>query len=162
MSSQSRPTTAAGRKVERSCAVCHRRKVRCDKQLPCNQCIRGGYSCGYPQPTQSARRTRKTTMNDVADRISELEKTLSVVSRDHRARTSTARISPPRTTSPLTEHSTASRTTEYEGEEKNDEVLLKKGSSSQYFNEVLLSRVLEHVTPLSLHPISGPNHLTGT
>lgn len=138
----------SARRVERSCAICHRRKVRCDKQCPCNQCIRGGHTCSYPPPLPNIRRSRKTTMNDVADRISELEKTISVVSREHNQSRSTAassRFSPPKT-SPVDAQSTGG-TTEYEGESRNsnDEVLLKEGSSSQYFNEVLLSRVIERV-----------------
>ncbi|GJD01330.1 fungal specific transcription factor [Colletotrichum higginsianum] len=65
-----------GRKIERSCHLCHRRKVRCDKKLPCASCIRGGFQCYYPPVGQPVRRVRKTTIADVANRISDLEKSL--------------------------------------------------------------------------------------
>ncbi|KAF4445867.1 hypothetical protein F53441_10428 [Fusarium austroafricanum] len=68
----SRPRTQSNR----SCTVCHRRKVRCDKKSPCSGCIRSGFECSYPPAAPPARRPRKTTINDVASRISEMEKTI--------------------------------------------------------------------------------------
>ncbi|KAK7403529.1 hypothetical protein QQX98_010707 [Neonectria punicea] len=120
---------------ERSCVICHRRKVRCDKQSPCAQCARGGYSCVYPQAGPAVRRVRKTTITDVASRISELERTLVSVSREQDVALSLRPSSSP---------SLARQAASDAGDESHgDEVLLKKGSSSQYFNEVLFSRVIE-------------------
>lgn len=52
-----------------SCVFCRRRKVRCDRKLPCNTCISKGIelSCAYPAGSQ-----RKTTTS-VGERIHELE-----------------------------------------------------------------------------------------
>ncbi|KAI5459326.1 fungal-specific transcription factor [Mariannaea sp. PMI_226] len=139
MSNHSRSPLPA-RKVERSCLVCHRRKVRCDKQSPCSQCARGGYSCFYPQAGPPARRVRKTTMTDVASRITELEKTLIAVSREHdvQLRSTASPSTPSQSSAPPTDP-------EFDDKSQNQEgILFKKGSTSQYFNEVLLSHVIEH------------------
>lgn len=152
VSSQSR-SPAASRRVERSCVICHRRKVRCDKQAPCSQCSRGGYTCLYPQTGPPVRRVRKTTITDVASRISELEKTLIAVSREHEVQlsirpssnTNSSHVVASHTTSPTFEPRPRRTESEAADESPSDEILLKKGTSSQYFNEVLFSRVIEQV-----------------
>lgn len=48
----------------RSCVVCRRRKVRCDKADPCSNCRRGRIACVYPssdRPPRWARRLERTT-----------------------------------------------------------------------------------------------------
>lgn len=150
MSDHSRSPTAppSSRRVERSCVICHRRKVRCDKQSPCSPCARGGYSCFYPQAGPAVRRVRKTTITDVASRITELEKTLVAVSRDHEIHVRGA-ATPGSRTETSSFHAAASmmgEVNEEKGRNRNEEeILLKKGSTSTYFNEVLLSRVIEQV-----------------
>ncbi|KAH7131115.1 hypothetical protein EDB81DRAFT_807945 [Dactylonectria macrodidyma] len=180
----SRPSPATGRRTERSCVICHRRKVRCDKQSPCSQCSRGGYSCLYPQPGPAVRRVRKTTITDVASRISDLERTLVAVSRDSQDPRLSIRPFQPVAASPVLgnaehggvsqavkghassasapagttdtlynhyktppsyepPHSVRPAASEGPDDSPSDEVLLRKGSSSQYFNEVLFSRVIE-------------------
>ncbi|KAH6959903.1 hypothetical protein BKA56DRAFT_500347 [Ilyonectria sp. MPI-CAGE-AT-0026] len=148
--SQSRSPVAI-RRGERSCVTCHRRKVRCDKQSPCSQCSRGGYTCLYPQTGPPVRRVRKTTITDVASRISELEKTLIAVSREQEVQlsirpssnTNSSHVVASHTTSPTFEPQARLTESEATDESPSDEILLKKGSSSQYFNEVLFSRVIE-------------------
>ncbi|KAF4459680.1 hypothetical protein FALBO_13553 [Fusarium albosuccineum] len=140
----SRPRTQTTRNIERSCAVCHRRKVRCDKRSPCSQCTRGGFPCSYPPVGPIVRRTRKTTINDVASRISEMEKTLEAFRSGQAStpqpETSTAlvpignRPPEPETETPQTETSEPSR---------SDGVLFSKGRVSHYVNEVLFSRIIE-------------------
>lgn len=144
-----------GRKIERSCSLCHRRKVRCDKKSPCASCARGGFACVYPQAGQPIRRVRKTTIADVASRISDLEKTLtSAAGAGHRHRfggpasvAGTPAASVLGTNRPA-EGSSRSATAPPSGPfEKGvgDEILVRKGASSQYFDEVLISRVIEEV-----------------
>lgn len=141
MSRQSRSPSTSRSRVERSCVICHRRKVRCDKQSPCSQCARGGYTCLYPQAGPPVRRVRKTTITDVASRISELERTLISVSREQDVPLSI------RPSSSAASPSLGRRAESDPGDEsRSDEVLLKKGSSSQYFNEVLFSRVIEQAS----------------
>ncbi|WYZ35963.1 hypothetical protein EsH8_X_000610 [Colletotrichum jinshuiense] len=143
------------RKIERSCNLCHRRKIRCDKKSPCSSCARGGFQCYYPQSEQPVRRARKTTIADVASRISDLEKTLVAgAGQQHHA---TFRDSPSTPTPAsvsvsefLTSNpsyavprpATAPPSGPYD-KGPGDEILVRKGSSSQYFDEVLISRVIE-------------------
>ncbi|KAH6657802.1 fungal-specific transcription factor [Truncatella angustata] len=139
--------------VKRSCSLCHRRKIRCDKQEPCAQCIRGGHTCFYPLPVPPTRRVRKTTIADVASRISDLEKTLVAVSGEVSAAATDAATSTPmsegRFAGPLASRSVLSKraiTAPLHRTEKSsgEEILVHKGSSNQYyFNEVLISRVID-------------------
>ncbi|KAG7114953.1 C6 transcription factor asaR like protein [Verticillium longisporum] len=134
------PAPAQLRRVQRSCEICHRRKIRCDKQQPCSHCKRGGVTCLYPH-AEHLRRARKpkTTMADVATRISELERTLvSVSNQAATAETVTSRSQPCDTFGPEGPHSVASS-----GHNGGPGVLVHKGLSSQYFNEILISRVLD-------------------
>ncbi|KAE8403080.1 hypothetical protein BDV37DRAFT_148258 [Aspergillus pseudonomiae] len=34
----------------RSCLECRRRKIKCDRSLPCAYCVRTHIQCAYPQP----------------------------------------------------------------------------------------------------------------
>jgi hypothetical protein len=186
-STDSQSPRAASRRTERSCIICHRRKVRCDKESPCSQCSQSGYSCQYPQ-AGPVRRVRKTTITDVASRISDLERTVAAVSRKqgHNKRnilplhtSSNTVIDTPhvadgpgvsqtRTDDTASSHATSARADaarhepmtrlapgprqaqRYDSGRADDsgsnEVLLRKGSSSQYINEVLFSRVIEQVS----------------
>ncbi|KAL6922336.1 hypothetical protein FSST1_006362 [Fusarium sambucinum] len=135
------------RRIERSCAVCHRRKVRCDKKSPCSQCIRSKFECSYPSSiTPPVRRARKTTINDVASRISQMEKTIEAF----RAQQDTA--SPQSTTPSVASTNTpviSGSTTASDAFSnqavpgRREGLLLNKGKYSHYVNEVLLSRVIE-------------------
>jgi hypothetical protein len=42
----------------RSCVTCRRRKVRCDKQMPCSNCRRGRIPCVFPAPGRAPRRPK--------------------------------------------------------------------------------------------------------
>ncbi|CAK7211649.1 hypothetical protein SCUCBS95973_001186 [Sporothrix curviconia] len=64
--------------VERSCIVCHRRKVKCDKTVPCANCVRSGVLCCYPS-NKRAPRQPKTTIADIASRLVQLERTIVAV-----------------------------------------------------------------------------------
>ena len=140
--SPSTPETLA-HQAQLSCVTCRRRKVRCDKRSPCTPCTRGGHGCSYRPSEPRARRVRKATINDVATRISELEKTLSTVSPAYPFETPRLRA-----TSPPPEPAPTRRCASPSGE-----ILLERGSSSQYFNEVLVSRVIEQVGYLA--PVGG-------
>ena len=47
----------------RSCVACRRRKVRCDKQMPCSNCRRALIPCGYPAPGRAPRQPRPKDPN---------------------------------------------------------------------------------------------------
>lgn len=145
------PSPHPRRKPERSCVLCHRRKIRCDRQSPCLACVRARLTCTYPASDKPVRRVRKATIADVASRISDLEKTIVAASIDQG---STARGS-------LLPHAHAATSVGLPGsmpvsphaspqesqELPSEEVLIRNGTSSQYFNELLISRVIEEVRP---------------
>ncbi|CAK7264707.1 hypothetical protein SEPCBS119000_001131 [Sporothrix epigloea] len=66
------------RPAERSCILCHRRKVKCDKTVPCANCVRSGVLCCYPS-NKRAPRQPKTTIADIASRLMQLERTIVAV-----------------------------------------------------------------------------------
>lgn len=125
----------SGDVVSLSCATCRRRKVRCDKQpAPCGPCVRACRECVYRPREARPRRQPKANINDVAARLSELESTIKV--------------------SPKSRNSAASATVASEtGHDENDgqggEILLEGGSSSQYFNEVLVTRLMKNVRQIN-------------
>ncbi|KAK2606258.1 hypothetical protein QQS21_003306 [Conoideocrella luteorostrata] len=134
---------------ERSCATCRRRKVRCDKKSPCAPCSRGGHVCSYPPKEPRAPRVRKATINDVATRISKLEKTLTgiPIRADH-GNVRELPASPRLVNTPASSNAQIASTPHSSSGPKHNarspagEILLEKGSSSQYFNEVLVSRII--------------------
>ncbi|OIW27881.1 hypothetical protein CONLIGDRAFT_655572 [Coniochaeta ligniaria NRRL 30616] len=128
------------KKVERSCILCHRRKIRCDKKSPCATCTRTGVLCCYPASEQPVtRRPRKTTIADVAERLVRLERTLvAISSSDSHTEAETPRESTVQASKPDGGGSDNVSVTE--------EFLLQNGDSSRYMNEILISRVLEEET----------------
>jgi hypothetical protein len=55
------------------CSACRRRKVRCDKESPCNNCVRHGSVCVYDDQRESAAVTPESQQM-LQDRIERLEK----------------------------------------------------------------------------------------
>lgn len=60
----------------RSCVTCRRRKVKCDKQDPCQHCVRAGIPCVYPAPGRAPRKPRQQSAKPVSERENELLKRL--------------------------------------------------------------------------------------
>ena len=134
--------------VPRSCYGCNSKKIRCDKTEPCASCARTGRPCVYPPLGPRKRRAKETIMADMASRISTLEKS---VDKARRVETSVPMvpISQTANTTRLTQPVTNLQSNDLSGKFRDD-ILVQKGSSSQYFNEILLSRVIEEVSmPLS-------------
>lgn len=137
----------SARRVPRSCELCNRRKVRCDKKEPCSPCARAGKSCVFPPTARAARRPKRTIMADMAGRIASLEKSLAQATDGSESYRSTPRapMSDGAGSSPLDSAEPATPAAMVERRRPGQDILLQKGSSSQYFNEVLLSRVIEEV-----------------
>ena len=128
---------------QRSCEACHRRKVRCDKGSPCSACTRGQMACSYPATAwQPIRRARKTTMADVASRISDLQK--SIVTSDLSRHRNPVSAGP----DALIDQAASSRPLAVGNAQGtgSDHMLLSNGAPRQYVNEYLLSRVLDEVS----------------
>lgn len=61
--------------LHRSCNACNRRKVRCNKQSPCDNCVRLGFECTFPPPGRKARtRPTKSSKAELISRLSLLER----------------------------------------------------------------------------------------
>ena len=58
----------------RSCVTCRRRKVKCDKQVPCTNCKKAQSQCVFPAPGRAPRRPRQGKV--VTEREAELLKRL--------------------------------------------------------------------------------------
>jgi hypothetical protein len=58
----------------RSCLFCRSRKVKCDRQKPCTNCLRTGAECIYPSgPGRAPKRPRRPFDKRVLDRLADLE-----------------------------------------------------------------------------------------
>jgi hypothetical protein len=56
-----------------SCVLCQQRKVRCDRQKPCSNCIKARAECVPSAPTLPRRRRRKLTETDLVGRLRKYE-----------------------------------------------------------------------------------------
>jgi hypothetical protein len=59
-----------------SCVLCQQRKVRCDKNKPCANCVKAGVACNVVPP-QRPRRRRKPHERDLVDRLRTYETLLA-------------------------------------------------------------------------------------
>ncbi|KAK4454398.1 putative transcriptional regulatory protein [Podospora aff. communis PSN243] len=70
---------AAAMKLTRghSCVLCQQRKVRCDKQKPCANCVKANVDCRVVPPQPPRRRKKKPHERDLIDRLRKYEALLS-------------------------------------------------------------------------------------
>jgi len=141
------PANRVSKKIERSCAICHRRKVRCDKKLPCSTCVRTGVLCCYPSSDKLNPRQPKATIADIASRLVQLERTIVAVSGDLATKDSTVNTSsrPQTPVHPDADDMSMSGNEDTQPAVMRDELLVHNEYSTRYINEILLSRVLEEV-----------------
>jgi hypothetical protein len=66
-------TPSAPRLNPRSCVTCRRRKVRCNKENPCANCVRAGIPCVFPGPGRAPRKSRKPPDAELLARLRRLE-----------------------------------------------------------------------------------------
>ncbi|KAK5227739.1 hypothetical protein LTR47_008546 [Exophiala xenobiotica] len=64
---------SAPRLNPRSCVTCRRRKVRCNKENPCANCVRAGIGCVFPAPGRAPRKSKKTPDVELLARLRRLE-----------------------------------------------------------------------------------------
>src|ERR1700761_7686828 len=64
---------SAPRLNPRSCVTCRRRKVRCNKENPCANCVRAGIECVFPGPGRAPRKSRKPPDAELLARLRRLE-----------------------------------------------------------------------------------------
>ena len=56
-----------------SCVLCQQRKVRCDQQKPCANCVRAQVECGVVPPQPVRRRKKKLHERDLVERLKKYE-----------------------------------------------------------------------------------------
>lgn len=66
-------STGTPRLNPRSCVTCRRRKVRCDKQMPCSNCRRALIPCVFPAPGRAPRQARPKDPNVASKTSSQRE-----------------------------------------------------------------------------------------
>lgn len=59
-----------------SCILCQQRKVKCDRQKPCSNCIKARVECVASPPTATRRRRRKFSEQDLGTRLRKYEQLL--------------------------------------------------------------------------------------
>ena len=64
---------SAPRPNPRSCVTCRRRKVRCNKENPCANCVRAEIECVFPGPGRAPRKSRKPPDAELLARLRRLE-----------------------------------------------------------------------------------------
>lgn len=93
----SRQTVASGR----SCLECRRRKIRCDRSLPCAYCVRTRIECVYPPPKAVA--PNRVVDGDLAVRVERMERMFQSLERSV-AEIARALHRSPGNSSPLSDH----------------------------------------------------------
>lgn len=133
----------ARNKITRSCLMCHERKIRCDRRLPCSNCARVDLLCCYPEAKRNETRPQKMSITEMASRVARLERTIATLS----SVASTASNG-----DAVSEHSSswrmsAANEVEVAADPPCEELLLHDddGNSSRYVNEALFSRLLDGV-----------------
>ena len=126
----------SGRRIgsELSCILCHRRKVKCNKQLPCSNCIRADVLCCYPRAAGEKHEPRKsrTTISAIVNRLGQIERTIVAMSSSD---------DQPANMNHGSEVAIVSR--------EGKGMLLHDGYSAPYINVIHLSRVLKKVCFMS-------------
>ena len=59
-----------------SCLLCQQRKVKCDRQKPCSNCLKARTECIVSTPAQPRRRRRNPTESDLVVRLKRYEQLL--------------------------------------------------------------------------------------
>ncbi|CVK96752.1 related to bikaverin cluster-transcription factor [Fusarium mangiferae] len=68
------PSTPSDPLPLRSCTFCRQRKVKCDRQKPCSNCLRANNVCSYPAGRgRAAKKPTRTLDTRLVDRLQKLE-----------------------------------------------------------------------------------------
>ena len=69
------PEASSSPKIARahSCVLCQQRKVKCDRQKPCSNCVKARAECIPSVPTLPRRRKRKFSEQDLATKLRRYE-----------------------------------------------------------------------------------------
>ena len=116
--------------VTRSCLNCYRRKVRCNKDLPCATCARTGSRCTYPE-LERKKRTKRLPVSAILGRLAQLEKKVSTLSNPK---------SQPNGGKALETRTEASNISSSE-QSKAEGTLLGSGGHTRYFSDAMMASI---------------------
>lgn len=86
------PASASATKhlYSRSCGTCRRRKVRCNKESPCSNCVKSGAECVFPSPGRAPRRSKGSSNTQLHSRLKRLENVIESIRADNDTNSNTA------------------------------------------------------------------------
>ncbi|KAF1948366.1 hypothetical protein CC80DRAFT_317587 [Byssothecium circinans] len=70
---QHTPQRRRRRRPAVSCVLCRRRKIRCNREAPCSNCVKSKSACAYDSLPTSLSPLTNTSEADLVGRIRELE-----------------------------------------------------------------------------------------
>lgn len=111
-----------------SCSSCRQRKLKCDRDEPCSNCVARNVSCQYaPWPRgRVAAQRRDSRQNDLSDRVRHLEQLLGTIVQQLPAQQGTSNGSPsiksPASTYVTTSHVTGSNQGSHQSSQEGSEV----------------------------------------
>ncbi|KAG7418380.1 Bikaverin cluster transcription factor bik5 [Fusarium oxysporum f. sp. rapae] len=84
------PSTPSDPLPLRSCGFCRQRKVKCDRQKPCSNCLRANNDCSYPVGRgRAAKKPTRTLDTRLVDRLQKLENIIKQLTSQVDARANT-------------------------------------------------------------------------
>lgn len=152
-----------------TCIHCRRRKVRCNKTLPCDNCVRLGFQCAFPAPGRKPRRKVQSSKADLVSRLRLLEQQVEQLNAENfsnavgdqespdsnRATNSSSSRNRPISSNNDTEESkaeiseAADLANGYPLERQNGRLLIdRRKGTSQYVNHRVLTEMGDQVTML--------------
>ena len=143
-------------KSGRSCVVCHQRKIRCSKQRPCSNCQKANIVCSYPKVERRTRKSPKTTITDVSQRLAQLERSIRAGSIENSKSDTSSRAS--ESTLLSTNCGGQGQGLRSNDEESEELLVHNEGGSSVYINDAVFLRILTEVHYVL--EISAANMLT--
>jgi hypothetical protein len=148
----SMPPLQPGPKVTRnrqpvSCAACRRSKLKCDRQKPCEACIRRGYrdQCFYEGAMVVPRKKRRTAGSHIAqERLKNLETLVLQVSQP----------SVPSEATPASSVGSAGQPARHESHTPSEDHITVQGKASTYAGSTHWSAILGHIQELKTAIVS--------
>ena len=122
--------------VTRSCWNCHKRKIKCSKELPCATCVRTKAECVYPQ-LQKRKRTKRLPVSAILSRLAQLEKKISTIQ--------SPQNEAGQTVSPDRGGRMGSTSLEPSKDSPAAYTLLISGSRSRYFSDIMMASIATEV-----------------
>ncbi|KAI9040650.1 Zn(II)2Cys6 transcription factor [Aspergillus affinis] len=139
---------ARNRRIDaRSCLGCHRRKVRCDRGVPCTNCARAGCTCVYPSSEQ-----KSPSLQGIADRLERVESILAYLCENRGPGVATSGDSEDQGRQDAISH----RPSPAQRSHMSWELLLNDGQMVQYVNNSNIKDLLQDDQRMKMTPASGP------